>query len=141
MALSHRYWGYAGAVLGVAPSADGRLQASGGLDATVRLWAAPRGQLLATLQAHTGPVYGLAFGTDGRLLASGGLDGTARLWEPRRGSSLRILRRDRRYERMDLIGLTGVTAAQRAALLTLEALDHQEPADQTLAGLPLRSAL
>ncbi len=64
--------GHAGAVLGVALSADGRLQASGGLDATVRLWAA----------AHTSPVYGLALGTDGRLLASGGLDGTARLWEP-----------------------------------------------------------
>jgi WD40 repeat protein len=85
---------------------------------------------------HTGPVYGLGFGTDGRLLASGGLDGTVRLWEPSRGSSLRILRRDRRYERMDITGLTGVTAAQRAALLTLGALDHQEPAGQTLAGLP-----
>ncbi len=40
------------------------------------------------------------------------------------GSCLRTLRSDRRYERLDITGLTGVTAAERAALLALGAVDH-----------------
>jgi hypothetical protein len=40
---------------------------------------------------------------------------------------LRTLRADRRYERLDITGLTGVTEAQRAALLALGAIE-QAPA-------------
>jgi WD40 repeat protein len=111
------------------------------MDGTARLWDAPVGQLLATLEGHTGPVHGVALSADGRLLASGGLDGTVRLWETNSGANLHTLRSDRRYERVDITGLTGVTAAQRAALLALGAVDHQGPAGETTAGLPLRSPL
>jgi len=64
--------------------------------------------LQATLQGHTRAVFGVALSVDGRLPASGGLDGTVRLCEPSSGAALRILLSDRRYERLDITGLTCV---------------------------------
>jgi WD40 repeat protein len=125
--------GHTGTVWGVSLSADGQLLASGGMDGAVRLWEthfgsprAPGGQPLATLEGHTGGVWGVVLSADGRLLASGSFDGTVRLWETRSGAHLHTVRSDRRYERVDITGLTGVTAAQRAALLALGAIDRQE---------------
>ncbi len=66
----------------------------------------------------------MALSAYGRLVASGGVDGTVRLWAPSTGACLRILREDRRYERLDITGLTGVTEAQRQALLALGAIER-----------------
>jgi len=115
--------GHASGVYAVVVSADGRLVGGGGLDGTLRLWNAASGQLLLTRQGHTGAVRSVALSADARLLASGGQDGTARLWAVPEGTCLRTLRSDRRYERMDITGLTGVTPAQHAALLALGAID------------------
>ena len=119
--------GHTGTVWGGSLNADGRLLASGGMDGTVRLWEAPGGQPRATLEGHTGGVWGVALSADGRRLASGSFDGTVRLWEASSGAHLHTLRSDRRYERVDITGLTGVTAAQRASLLALGAVEHQDP--------------
>jgi WD40 repeat protein len=59
-----------------------------------------------------------------RSVVSGSSDGTVKLWDANSGACLRTLRGDRRYERMDITGLTGVTDAQRAALLALGAVEH-----------------
>ena len=83
----------------------------------------PGGRLLATLEGHTGGVWGVVLSADGRLLASGSFDGTVRLWEASSGAHLHTLRSDRRYERVDITGLTGVTAAQRISLLALGAIE------------------
>jgi WD40 repeat protein len=105
-------------------AADGQLLATGGGNGMVRLWAASTGQPLATLQGHAGGVWGLALSADSHLLASGGEDGTVRLWQVSSGRCLHVLRSARRYERVDITGLTGITAAQRAALLALGAVEH-----------------
>jgi hypothetical protein len=47
-----------------------------------------------------------------------------RLWEPSSGACLRVLQAERRYERLDITGLSGVTEAQRAALLDLGAVER-----------------
>jgi WD40 repeat protein/transcriptional regulator with XRE-family HTH domain len=119
--------GHAGAVRGVAASADGGLLASGGFDGTVRLWQSGTGRPVAILQGHTGAVRGVALSADGQLLASGGFDGTVRLWQPGTATLLRTLQPDRRYERMNITGLSGITAAQHAALLALGASEQHSP--------------
>jgi WD40 repeat protein len=96
----------------------------------MRLWEVGSGQHLATLQGHSGVVYSVALSGDGRLLASGGQDGTVKLWAAEGGACLRTLRADRRYERLDITDLTGVTQAQRAALLALGAIE-QAPASSS----------
>jgi WD40 repeat protein len=108
----------------VALSGDSRLAASGGDDGTVRLWETEGGRLVATLRGHTGEVFAVALSEDGRLLASGGDDGTVRLRSTTTGVCLQIFRDDRRYERVDITDLTGVTEAQRGTLLALGASER-----------------
>jgi WD40 repeat protein len=69
-------------------------------------------------------VWGVSLSADGGLLASGGFDGTVRIWDSTTGTYLRVLRPERCYERMDITGLTGITDAQRAALLALGAVNE-----------------
>ncbi len=126
--------GHTGSVQGLALAADGRLLVCGGWDGALTLWEIPAGRLLATLQGHTAAVRGVALSGDGHVLASGSYDGTLRVWETGTGSVLRTMRVDRSYERMDITGLTGVTAAQQVALLALGVIDRSrdQPVQPTL---------
>jgi WD40 repeat protein len=116
--------GHSSMIRGLALSADGQVLASCSLDGTVRLWHSQTGQSLRTLRGHAGGVLSLALSADGQLLASGGFDGDVRLWDASIGTCIRTIQAERRYERLDVTGLTGVTDAQRKALLALGAVER-----------------
>jgi WD40 repeat protein len=82
-----------GTMYGLAPSPNGRLLATGGLDGMVRIWKLDDGQLLRVLVGHDSYSGSVAWSPCGTVLASGGTwDGTVRLWEPKSGRPLRVFR-------------------------------------------------
>jgi WD40 repeat protein/transcriptional regulator with XRE-family HTH domain len=129
--------GHTSGVIAVALSADGQLVAGGGFEGPVWLWDTRTGQLLTTLQGHAGMVRGVTVSANRQLVASGSEDGTLLLWEASSGTCLHVLRSDRRYERMDITDLSGVTAAQRAALVALGAVEQHGPAGEPTATMLL----
>ncbi|MFO0807200.1 MAG: FecR domain-containing protein [Gemmataceae bacterium] len=76
----------------IAYSADGRLLATAGIDATVKVWDAATGEHRATLLGHLRTVHAIAFSPDGRLLASASGDGTVKLWDVVAGAERTTIR-------------------------------------------------
>jgi WD40 repeat protein/transcriptional regulator with XRE-family HTH domain len=111
-------------VRAVALSHDGSRLATGGDDGLLRLWSTASGTCLATMSGHTGRIWGVALSGDSQSIASGGADGVLRLWNDCGLAPAQCFRADRPYERMDITGLTGVTAAQRVALVELGAVER-----------------
>jgi WD40 repeat protein len=109
-------------VSAVAWGASDDLLISGGSDGCLRWWDVERGECIRVIEAHQGTVQALRRSPDGTKLASCGDDGAILLWGLNRGDHLQTLRRDRPYERMQIAGLTGITTAQRAALIALGAV-------------------
>ena len=68
-------------------------------------------------------VQSLRVSPDGSTLASCGDDGVIMLWDMESGEHLRTLRRDRPYERLNITGIRGLTAAQKLTLRELGAIE------------------
>lgn len=78
--------GHRGGVNSVSWSRDGKRLASGGEDASVRIWEAATGAELALLRGHDSAVYRVAFSHSGTRIASGST--VLKLWDAATGECL-----------------------------------------------------
>ena len=88
------------------------------------LWDVEAGGLIGRRPEHVGTINGVAASPNGSLIASSSQDGTVMLWDQRSGTHRATLRPDRRYERMDITGLSGVNDVQKMVLKTLGAIER-----------------
>ncbi|MBU7587379.1 MAG: PD40 domain-containing protein [Nostoc sp. TH1S01] len=120
------FHGHSREIYSVSFSPDGNILASAGFDEEIRLWDVSSGQCLQVLQGHTNGIWDVCFSQDGSILASGSHDGTTKLWDVtdvNTGQCIRTLRCDRLYERMNITGVTGLSAVQRQTLKILGAVE------------------
>lgn len=104
----------------IAFSPDGSTLASGSAT-QLSLWDVQKAERLATLHGHQAGINAICFRADGRILASGSSDETIRLWDVERRACIDILCSERPYEGMNITCASGLSEAQRAALLALGA--------------------
>jgi WD40 repeat protein len=104
-------------------SRDSSRLVTAGADHTVLLRDASTGDVLQALRGHTSGLTSLSVSPDGTRLASSSADGTVRLWRMDTGEHLATLEPDGPYHGMNISGATGITAAQRATLLSLGAVE------------------
>ncbi|HEY1350048.1 MAG TPA: helix-turn-helix domain-containing protein [Ktedonobacteraceae bacterium] len=116
--------GHAGWVRAVAFSPDGKLLASGSDDQKVCLWETSTGRCLEVLSEHSNRVRSVEFSPDGFLLASGSQDGKIILWKVQTGEIRQEFVSRRPYEGANIIGVRGLSLAQKTTLKALGAVER-----------------
>lgn len=104
-------------------SASGQRVVSCGLDQTVRLWDADTGVNLQVMPDHQAIIWVGASSSDYRLFATACLNETIRVWDSETGEVRQILFPERPYQDMLIKQAIGLTAAQRANLKLLGAVE------------------
>jgi hypothetical protein len=89
--------GNAGQVRCIALSPDEKQLASGGEDATIRLWQLHTGKTVYILKGHTDAVLRVTFDHAGNHLSSTANDGTVRIWDVSTGQPLHVLKQQTNF--------------------------------------------
>ncbi|KAL5503723.1 hypothetical protein ACEPAH_7794 [Sanghuangporus vaninii] len=84
--------GHTDCVRSIAVSADGERIASGAGDATVRVWSAFSGELIAGPFKADNKVRSVSFSPDGNQVVSGSEDGTIHVWDVDTGSRVSVFK-------------------------------------------------
>ncbi len=104
-------------------SLDGALLVSGGTDGQLYWWDIERETTPVGVPAHDGWIHSIRVSPDGGTVASSGEDGVIQLWDLHSHQHLVTWRRDRPYERLNITGVRGLSAAQKASLHALGAFE------------------
>lgn len=115
----------------VAIGKDGRLVATGSVDPIVIVRQFDEGSTptqTTEFPGHLNRVWGIALSPDDRYVASGDEEGTTLVCDIETGQVLEKIMLDRPYERMSIYGVTGLNAAEHAALKALGAVDSEPDA-------------
>jgi len=111
-------------VWSVSFSPDGCILASASSDQTIRLWDINNNfTCLKVLHTHSGGVCSVCFNSVGNILVNTSQDEGIKFWDMGTGEWMKTLKVDRLYEGMNIRGVTGLTTAQRSALLALGAVE------------------
>ncbi|RCJ21644.1 hypothetical protein A6S26_22945 [Nostoc sp. ATCC 43529] len=115
--------GHTAGVWSASFSPVGSTLASASSDQTIRLWDLNNFTCVRVLHSHSSGVCSVRFNSLGNILASTSQDDVIKLWDVATGECMKTLKVDRLYEGMNIRGVTGLTAAQRSALLALGAVE------------------
>ncbi|NTU80250.1 MAG: hypothetical protein HGA45_12895 [Chloroflexales bacterium] len=133
--------GHTSAVNRVLVTADGATIISAGFDRVIRLWDCARGTPVGELHGHTAAVADLTL-VGANTLASVDVEGSVRLWDLSRGACAAVRQVEGRYAGMRIDGASGLSPAQRAALIRLGAMepgasiDDEPPVEMLTLGAP-----
>ncbi|WP_414752278.1 NB-ARC domain-containing protein [Anabaena sp. CCY 9910] len=115
--------GHTSTVWSVSFSPDGSTLASASSDQTIRLWDMNNFTCVKVLDSHTSGGCAVSFNSVGNILVNTSQDEVIKLWDVETFERIKTLKVDRLYEGMNIRGVTGLTAAQRSALLALGAVE------------------
>lgn len=124
---------HSSSICSVAFSPYGSFLASSSSDRTIRVWDTSTWQCLKVLEGHHSSVLSIAFqparninssNNPQIILASASYDETIRLWDVLTGECLNIIRPARMYEGMNIMGIRGLTEAQKIAIKALGAIEN-----------------
>ena len=109
----------------------GELFALGANENRIYLWDLAQERLVARLLEHTNNVEGIRFTPDGAWLISAGADETIKVWAVAallagQPASWRTIIPAGPYAGMNITGVTGISAAQKAALRALGAVEESQ---------------
>ncbi|MBD2626489.1 NB-ARC domain-containing protein [Trichormus variabilis] len=115
--------GHTSTVWSVCFSPDGYTLASASFDQTIRLWDINNFTCLKVLNTYSSGVCSVCFNSVGNILVHASQDGGIKFWDVGTLECMKTLKVDRLYEGMNIRGVSGLTAAQRSALLALGAVE------------------
>lgn len=115
----HTDWVYA-----IAAHPTGKFLASASYDRTARIWDIQTGECIHIL-THNAPLWSISFHPEGHTLACGSQDEMITLWHVETGSRRKTLQLPKPYEAMNIMGAKGLTAAQKATLKALGAVEQR----------------
>jgi WD40 repeat protein len=95
-------------------------------DQTVKFWDVHTGQCLKTCEGHTAWISQLALHPNEQILISGSQDESIKLWDLETGQCLETWVAPRPYAGMNIMGVTGLTEAQKVSLKMMGASENPE---------------